>query len=169
LNRLKTFVSLINSHLQQLSRPGRSGPFQRGHREQRCGAGDASLKPEIFEWLMEDAMSAITAYAFWGSAFVVRAMNAAGAFAVRIFRAARNRHSARMLARLDDRQLADIGLTRSDLRDAYAEPLWDDPTSVLACRAAERRLSRKRAAFENSVDHEEGQRPSANRPACYLS
>jgi hypothetical protein len=78
-----------------------------------------------------------------------------------------------MLARLDDRQLADIGLTRSDLRDAYAEPLWEDPTSVLARRAAERRESRKpsrkRAAFENSVEHEEGKRPSANRPACYLS
>jgi uncharacterized protein YjiS (DUF1127 family) len=118
---------------------------------------------------MEDAMPAITAYAFWGSAFVARAMNAAGVFAARVFRAARTRHSARMLARLDDRQLADIGLTRSDLRDAYAEPLWEDPTSVLACRAAERRLSRKRTAFENSVEQEDGQRPSANRPACYLA
>ena len=81
------------------------------------------------------------------------------------------------LARLDDRQLADIGLTRSDLRDAYAEPLWEDPTSVLARRAAERRMSRKpagkpsrkRAAFENSIEQEEGKLPSANRPACYLA
>ena len=118
-------------------------------------------------------MPAITSYSFSATALLVRALNAAGAFAIRVLRAAKNRHSARMLARLDDRQLADIGLTRSDLRDAYAEPLWEDPTSVLARRAAERRnsrrTSRKRAAFENSVEHEEGQRPSANRPACYLT
>lgn len=120
-------------------------------------------------------MPAITAYSFSVPALLVRALNAAGAFAARALRAAKNRHSARMLARLDDRQLADIGITRSDLRDAYAEPLWEDPTSVLARRAAERRASRKpsrkRAAFENSAEQSEGnkQRPSANRPACYLS
>ena len=34
--------------------------------------------------------------------------------------------------------LADIGLTRTDLCDAYAEPLWREPTSMLARRAAER-------------------------------
>jgi hypothetical protein len=42
--------------------------------------------------------------------------------------------------------LADIGLNRSDLRDAYAEPPWRDPSDVLARRAAERRLSRPRAS-----------------------
>ena len=122
-------------------------------------------------------MPAITAYTFSAAALLVRALNAAGAAAARVLRAAKNRHSARMLARLDDRQLADIGLTRSDLRDAYAEPLWQDPTSVLARRAAERRMSRKpvgkpsrkRAAFENSIEQEEGKLPSANRPACYLA
>lgn len=123
-------------------------------------------------------MPAITAYSFSAVALLGRALNAAGVAAARIFRAAKNRHSARMLARLDDRQLADIGLTRSDLRDAYAEPLWEDPTSVLARRAAERRESRKpsrkRAAFENSAEQSESKfaedkRPSANRPACYLS
>ena len=40
---------------------------------------------------------------------------------------------------MDDRMLADIGLTRSDLRDAYAEPLWRDPTDVLAGRARDKR------------------------------
>jgi uncharacterized protein YjiS (DUF1127 family) len=128
--------------------------------------------------LMEDAMPAITAYSFTVSALLVRGLNAAGALAIRVLRAAKNRHSASMLARLDDRMLADIGLTRSDLRDAYAEPLWEDPTSVLAQRAAERResrnMSRKRAAFENSTEQSEGnfseaKRPSANRPACYLN
>ena len=47
----------------------------------------------------------------------------------------------------------------------------------LARRAAERRMSRKpvgkpsrkRAAFENSIEQEEGKLPSANRPACYLA
>ena len=43
------------------------------------------------------------------------------------------------LARLDDRLLADIGLNRSDLRDAYAGPLWHDPSELLARRAVERR------------------------------
>jgi hypothetical protein len=35
--------------------------------------------------------------------------------------------------------LADIGLTRSDVRDAFSEPLWRDPTDLLTARAAERR------------------------------
>jgi uncharacterized protein YjiS (DUF1127 family) len=60
----------------------------------------------------------------------------------------RNRRDAMRLAALDDRMLADIGLTRCDLRDAYSEPLWHDPTDVLARRAAERRTSRRRSAIE---------------------
>ena len=32
----------------------------------------------------------------------------------------KNRHDATMLADMDDRMLADIGLTRSDLHDAFA-------------------------------------------------
>lgn len=60
----------------------------------------------------------------------------------------RHRREAVRLAALDDRMLADIGLTRCDLRDAYSEPLWHDPTDVLARRAAERRSSRRRSAVE---------------------
>jgi uncharacterized protein YjiS (DUF1127 family) len=60
----------------------------------------------------------------------------------RIARAFRNRRDAGKLAILDDRMLADIGITRSDLRDAYAEPLWRDPTDILAGRARERRIRR---------------------------
>ena len=40
--------------------------------------------------------------------------------------------------------LADIGLTRSDVRDAFAEPLWQDPTELLRTRALERRRARHR-------------------------
>jgi uncharacterized protein YjiS (DUF1127 family) len=58
-------------------------------------------------------------------------------------RALKNRRQAVMLARMDDRMLADIGLNRSDLRDAYAQPLWRDPTDTLASRALERRLNRR--------------------------
>ena len=40
-----------------------------------------------------------------------------------------------MLASLDRRMLADIGITRADLRDAFSEPFWDDPTALLRERA----------------------------------
>ena len=56
----------------------------------------------------------------------------------------KNRHDAMRLAELDDRMLADIGLSRSDLRDAYAMPLWRHPSDVLARRAADRRGRRSR-------------------------
>jgi uncharacterized protein YjiS (DUF1127 family) len=58
----------------------------------------------------------------------------------------KNRRDAAMLTGLDDRMLADIGLTRGDLRDAYSEPVWRDPTTVLVSRAQERRVNRRRAA-----------------------
>jgi uncharacterized protein YjiS (DUF1127 family) len=69
----------------------------------------------------------------------------AGGFS-KIARALKNRREAATLAGMDDRMLADIGLTRSDLRDAYSEPLWHDPTDVLAQRAAERRGNRGQVA-----------------------
>jgi uncharacterized protein YjiS (DUF1127 family) len=56
----------------------------------------------------------------------------------------KNRHDATVLAGLDDRMLADIGLTRGDLRDAYSEPVWRDPTAILVSRAHERRINRRR-------------------------
>ena len=42
------------------------------------------------------------------------------------------------LAGLDRRMLADIGITRADVRDAFSEPFWDDPTALLRERALER-------------------------------
>ena len=67
-------------------------------------------------------------------------------------RALKNRRQAVMLARMDDRMLADIGLNRSDLRDAYAQPLWRDPTDTLATRALERRVSRRGGVEPRPVD-----------------
>jgi uncharacterized protein YjiS (DUF1127 family) len=50
----------------------------------------------------------------------------------------RHRHDATALLRFDDRMLADIGLTRRDVREAFNEPLWRDPTDLLADRVAGR-------------------------------
>jgi len=57
-------------------------------------------------------------------------------------RARRNRRLASQLAALDRHMLADIGLTRADLQDAFSEPFWEDPTALLHERAIERRLNR---------------------------
>jgi uncharacterized protein YjiS (DUF1127 family) len=59
---------------------------------------------------------------------------------------AKNRRDAASLSGLDDRMLADIGLTRGDLRDAYSEPVWRDPTAILVSRAHERRSNRRRTS-----------------------
>ena len=59
-----------------------------------------------------------------------------------VARALRNRHDAKVLAGLDGRMLADIGLTRSDVHDAFSAPLWEDPTTLLSERAIERRMNR---------------------------
>jgi hypothetical protein len=39
------------------------------------------------------------------------------------------------LADAEDHRLADVGITRDDLNAALSEPLWRDPTTVLARRA----------------------------------
>jgi uncharacterized protein YjiS (DUF1127 family) len=56
----------------------------------------------------------------------------------------KGRHDAAVLAGLDDRMLADIGLTRGDVRDAFSEPVWRDPTAILVSRSHERRINRRR-------------------------
>ena len=61
-------------------------------------------------------------------------------------RARRHRREANILAGLDRRMLADIGITRADVRDAFSEPFWDDPTALLRERALERRLECRRSA-----------------------
>lgn len=63
--------------------------------------------------------------------------------AKRVAQVMRHRRDAAILASFNDRMLADIGLTRSDLNDAFAEPRWRDPTAVLVTRAYERRVARR--------------------------
>jgi uncharacterized protein YjiS (DUF1127 family) len=83
------------------------------------------------------------------------------------FRVAAARAALRALANMDRRELADIGLNPSDVRDASALPLDRDPTALLAARARERR----RDAFgplplragDRPVD-DPGEPPRRNRP-----
>jgi hypothetical protein len=72
----------------------------------------------------------------------------------------------RTLVNMDRRELADIGLNSSDVRDACALPLDRDPTELLAQRARERR----RDAFgappplwgEDPLDEDPDDRPGRN-------
>ena len=82
----------------------------------------------------------------------------------RLSRARQNRRQAAVLAGLDRLMLADIGITRADLRDAFSEPFWDDPTALLRERAIERRIGFPRASRPVAV--ESGfRRPPTDRPA----
>ena len=101
-------------------------------------------------------MVAIFSFSWSGMAYAGSRLVAAGGGVarriVRIGRAIKNRRAATALAGLDDHMLADIGITRSDLRDAYSEPLWHDPTDVLVGRAAERRTRRRSALVHSETD-----------------
>jgi uncharacterized protein YjiS (DUF1127 family) len=66
---------------------------------------------------------------------------------IRFDRALRDRQALRVLARMDDRMLADIGLSRGDLQEAYAQSLWRDPGNLLRARALERRLAQLGISF----------------------
>ena len=59
----------------------------------------------------------------------------------------KNRRDAVILAGLDEHMLSDIGLTRGDVRDAFSEPVWRDPTAILVTRAQERRVNRRRTVL----------------------
>jgi uncharacterized protein YjiS (DUF1127 family) len=84
------------------------------------------------------------------------------------FRVAAARAAVSMLANMDRRELADIGLNPSDVRDASALPLDRDPTELLARRARERR----RDAFGPPPSSrtggwpldDPGDQPGSNRP-----
>ncbi|MDP2409423.1 MAG: DUF1127 domain-containing protein [Pseudolabrys sp.] len=88
----------------------------------------------------------------------------------RLAQAHRNRRDARVLAYMDRHMLADIGLTRSDVQDAFSEPFWEDPTALLRERAIERRMNRvlaapKLAPQEPATEENGFSRPATDRPA----
>ena len=84
-----------------------------------------------------------------------------------VLRARRHRREANVLAGLDRRMLADIGITRTDVRDAFSEPFWDDPTALLRERALERRLEPLVSARRTHGRRCNGRLPSpaTDRPA----
>jgi uncharacterized protein YjiS (DUF1127 family) len=111
----------------------------------RSDAAAQKVSSALFLGELEVAMPAITAIAVSTIGSLLRGVTGQRALK-ELLRRLRNRRAAGRLADLDARMLKDIGLTRSDLRDAYAEPLWRDPTDILARRASERHGRRRPAA-----------------------
>ncbi|MEP9378228.1 DUF1127 domain-containing protein [Aquabacter sp. CN5-332] len=75
-----------------------------------------------------------------GTALAHFLLQAAG-LAVKAARAIERRRALNQLGQMEDHMLRDIGLTRSDVRDAASEPLWRDATQVLVTRSVERRVA----------------------------
>ena len=91
-------------------------------------------------------------------AFVTRWMKS-------IARARRHRREAMALAGLDKNILADIGLNRADLQDAFSAPFWEDPTALLRERAIERRLNHMTLRPLGTRVEPGFRRPRTDRPA----
>ncbi|PWT87165.1 MAG: hypothetical protein C5B56_11120 [Proteobacteria bacterium] len=90
--------------------------------------------------LKEDAVSTVTSHQISDLADRWRGHLA------RVLAGWRHRKGLALLAKFDDRALADIGLTRADLYDALAQRIWDDPTTMLERRRNARRDSRAQTA-----------------------
>ena len=80
-------------------------------------------------------------------------------------RARRHRREANVLAGLDRHMLADIGINRADLNDAFSSPFWEDPTALLRERAIERRLYRATPINAAPRATSGFRRPRTDRPA----
>jgi uncharacterized protein YjiS (DUF1127 family) len=84
------------------------------------------------------------------------------------FRVAAARATLRALGRMDRHELADIGLSSSDLSDVAALPLDHDPTALLAMRARERRanaLAAPPSAWDGDEENEDSHVPGRSRPS----
>ena len=79
------------------------------------------------------AMASQAAHALWGALTWPARVSAA-------------RRTMSELARMSDYELRDIGLTRSDINDATALPLGDDPSNLLVRRRAWRERTPGREA-----------------------
>ena len=64
---------------------------------------------------------------------------------LRVFAA---RRAMAQLGAMSERELADVGLCRQDLRDASALRFGEDPTAMFAARTAERRRARAAAVAQ---------------------
>ena len=79
---------------------------------------------------------------------------------IAFWRARRNRREVTELLRLDDRMLRDIGLVRSDVLGALAEPAGADPSVGLRLRSVENRVrQRERAAQVDRLTARRAARP----------
>lgn len=67
--------------------------------------------------------------------------------ALRLYKAIKHHRDIAVLADQDDRLLADIGITRSDVDHAIRLPLWRDPTEVLRQRASAARSGHLKSAL----------------------
>jgi uncharacterized protein YjiS (DUF1127 family) len=85
------------------------------------------------------ALSPAAQYTAKGVLWLARGVDVLAHIADFLERAAAGRRALRQLANADDRMLKDIGLDRSDLRNAAAQPLYRDPTALLAGRVDEGR------------------------------
>jgi uncharacterized protein YjiS (DUF1127 family) len=85
-----------------------------------------------------------------------------------VTRVLKHRRDARVLSGLDQRMLADLGINRADLNDAFSGPFWEDPTELLRRRVQERRLNRPVLPSQQPRFIEPGfHRPSTGRAARY--
>lgn len=82
------------------------------------------------------------------------------------FKAIVNRRSVDALASWDDRMLQDIGLTRSDLDGALAQPWHRDPSRELMVRRLENRVRRRSAGHVGDVRQNGGTRAAKSEPEC---
>jgi uncharacterized protein YjiS (DUF1127 family) len=85
------------------------------------------------------SMSPAAQYTAKGFMWLARGVDVLARIADFMERAAAGRRALRQLASADDRMLKDIGLDRSDLRNAASQPLYADPTRLLAGRVDEGR------------------------------
>ena len=67
---------------------------------------------------------------------------------LRVIQVLRHRGEVKQLTDLDDRALADIGLTRSDVARALNEPWLKDPSSVLLVRSVDQRVRGRLVALK---------------------
>jgi len=88
-------------------------------------------------------------FAATGSLRLASIVRRAAAVALKVHAVARaiaHRRDVKLLLELDDRTLKDIGLQRSEVRRALAEPFYRDPSKVLVIRSVGRRAGRRPSA-----------------------